>query len=323
MENTGRFLRNCFGFGEVFACNDEAMEYLTDIGEDALISRLVQGLNSGADVVVGPGDDCAVVDVGDSARFQLLKTDCLVEGVHYLSDAAAEKVGWKAIARVISDFAAMGGQPSQLLVTLVMPGAQSVAYVEKLYQGMQKCAQEFGAVISGGETSSVPTGSAAVISIAGTGWVKKAELVLRSGGQVGDRVMVTGLLGGSIHGKHLSFTPRVSEARWLTENFDLHAMMDISDGLAKDFPRLAKMSSCSFLINEGSVPCSNNCDVVAALSDGEDYELLFTVSPNQLESLKRQWSMQFPDLMLSEVGTLTELNSENQQGSGGWEHFKS
>lgn len=323
MENTHRFLRNCFGFGSIFACNGRAMEYLIDIGEDALISRLVQGLDSGNDVVTGPGDDCAVVDVGDRARYQLLKTDCLVEGVHYLPDAEAEKVGWKAIARVISDFAAMGGYPAQLLVTLVMPGTQSVTYVERLYQGMQKCAREFGAVISGGETSSVPAGSAAVISVAGTGWVRKDELVLRSDGQLGDRVLVTGLLGGSIHGKHLTFTPRVREAAWLTKTFNLHAMMDLSDGLAKDLPRLAMMSGCGYYIDEASVPCSNNCDVTDALGDGEDYELLFTIDPCQLDRLKKQWANQFHELPLTEIGVLTEINSENQQGSGGWEHFKS
>lgn len=299
------------------------MKQLTDIGEDALIARLVRDLESGADVVTGPGDDCAVVDIGHADRYQLLKTDCLVEGVHYLADAEAEKVGWKAIARVVSDFAAMGGTPSQLLVTLVMPGGQSVDYLEQLYRGMQQCAAQFGAVISGGETSSVPTGSAAVISVAGTGWVRKDQLVLRSGGQVGDLVMVTGLLGGSIRGKHLSFTPRVTEAAWLAEHFPLHAMMDLSDGVAKDLPRLATMSGCGFIIREDQVPCSENVNVAAALGDGEDYELLFTIAPDHLERLQSEWGRQFPDLALSVLGELTVAEVGIQSEAGGWEHFTS
>lgn len=299
------------------------MKHLKDIGEDALIARLIKGLGKGADLVVGPGDDCAVVDVGDELRYQLLKTDCIVEGVHYLPDAPAQKVGWKAIARVISDFAAMGGIPSQLLVTLVMPESQQVEYVEALYEGMQKCATEYGATISGGETSSLPTGSAAVISIAGTGWVNKDQLVRRDGGKPGDVVMVTGQLGGSIQGKHLTFTPRVKEARWLVENFSMTSMMDLSDGVAKDLPRLAKLSACGYQINEQAVPCSQGSDLAGALGDGEDYELLFTVRADVLEDLLQKWDIEFPELSLTAIGELTDAESAPLTLGRGWEHFTS
>ncbi|MBT8043771.1 MAG: thiamine-phosphate kinase, partial [Verrucomicrobiae bacterium] len=131
---------------------------LSDIGEDALIHRLLKKISiqgkQADDLVVGPGDDCAVINVGDKDRYQLLKTDSLIEGVHYLPDAAAPEVGWKAIARVVSDFAAMGGWPSHLLITVAMPPDQKISYMEELYQGMQNCACEFGAAISGGETTS-------------------------------------------------------------------------------------------------------------------------------------------------------------------------
>ena len=281
------------------------MEQLKDIGEDALIERLVNQLDQDGDLVVGPGDDCAVIDVGDQQRYQLLKTDCIVEGVHFLPSANAEHVGWKAVARVLSDFAAMGGYPSQLLVTLVMPETQSVAYVEKLYQGMKRCVEPYGAVISGGETSSLPVHSAMVISVSGTGWVDKNKLVRRDGGKPGDVVMVTGQLGGSIQGTHLTFTPRLEEAGWLVENFQLHSMMDLSDGLAKDLPRLAKLSQCGYMINESTVPCSQSSDLIGALGDGEDYELLMTVSAEDAGEIEERWKEIFPELSITAIGKLT------------------
>jgi len=299
------------------------MNCLNDLGEDALISQLVSNLATRDDILVGPGDDCAVIDVGDKHRYQLLKTDCIVEGVHFLPDACPEHVGWKAVARVISDFAAMGGYPSQLLVTIIMPGNQKVDYVEKMYLGMQRCAEDFGAVISGGETSSLARGDAAVISISGTGWVTKQHLVKRAGGRPGDVVMVTGKLGGSIQGKHLTFTPRVKEAAWLVENFRLHAMMDLSDGLAKDLPRLAKISQCGYEIEESSVPYSEGSDLSGALCDGEDYELLLTVSAEVAESVLQKWLEAFPRLSLSAIGKLTADVSETPFSGKGWEHFVS
>lgn len=303
------------------------MKRLSDIGEDSLIERLVGRLDRAdggcATVVVGPGDDCAVVDVGRRGLYQLLKTDSLVEGVHYLADAPAAKVGWKAVARVVSDFAAMGGWPGQLLVTIAMPANKEVRYVEALYRGMNKCAAAHGAEICGGETSSVPEGSAAVISVAGTGWVKKGRYVTRSGGRVGDPILVTGKLGGSIRGKHLSFAPRIEESRWLVEHFRIRAMMDLSDGLARDLPRLAAASGCGFVLDEKSIPRNRGCDLFRALGDGEDYELLLTVSPRTAGRLCREWNAVFPQLPLTVIGSLTDKGcGEPLAGKqGGWAHF--
>ena len=306
------------------------MKQLSDIGEDALIERLLRqltGTGSSGDrarrIIVGPGDDCAVVDRGRRGEYQLLKTDAMVEGVHYLAETSAAKVGWKAVARTISDFAAMGGLPAELLVTIAMPASKSVAYVEKLYRGMQKCASAYGAIICGGETSSVPEGSAAVISVAGTGWVEKARCVTRSGGKAGDRIMVTGKLGGSIRGKHLSFTPRLDEARWLTEHFRIRSMMDLSDGLGRDLARLAAASGCGYRIDQQSLPRNRGCSIAQALGDGEDYELLLTASARTAGKLSEAWSKQFPGLALSVVGELTpDMSGAGLEGSG-WQHFKS
>lgn len=295
------------------------MKRLSDVGEDVLIEQLVSGLEQSEGVLVGPGDDCAVVDVGVSGRYQLLKTDSLVEGVHYLAETPAVKVGWKAVARVISDFAAMGGYPGELLVAIAMPPDKEVSYVRDLYRGMQQCASRYGAGICGGETSAVPEGAAAVMTISGTGWVAKDQLVCRSSGQVGDAVLVTGKLGGSIQGKHLDFLPRLNEAAWLTEHFNIHAMMDLSDGLGRDLPRLAKASGCGYRIDESSLPCNVGCDVASALGDGEDFELLLTVSAQEVPDLLVAWAEKFPDLPLTVVGEL--IDGTAKAADSGWQHF--
>lgn len=303
------------------------MERLCDIGEDALIERLLGQLEDAGSmderIIVGPGDDCAVVDLGRRGKYQLLKTDSMVEGIHYFPETPAAKVGWKAVARVISDFAAMGGIPGQLLVTVAMPASKSVSYMEKLYQGMQRCASAHGAVICGGETSSVPDGSAAVISVAGTGWVERARCVTRSGGKVGDRILVTGRLGGSIRGKHLTFLPRLEEARWLTEHFRIRSMMDLSDGLGRDLARLAMASGCGYRIDEQSLPRNRACDIAQALWDGEDYELLFTVSGRTAGKLCDAWKNRFPEPPLTMVGELTQGQAAAAPESSGWQHFRS
>ena len=306
------------------------MSSLGDIGEDALVKRLIEQLGDGCandeSIILGPGDDCAVVDLGKRGQcdqYQLLKTDSMVEGIHYLADTPAAKVGWKAIARVISDFGAMGGLPSHLLITIAMPPEKSVSYLEKLYQGMQRCASAYGATICGGETSAVPENAAAVISVAGTGWVEKSRCIRRSGGKRGDLILVTGKLGGSIRGKHLSFSPRVEEARWLTEHFRVNSMMDLSDGLGSDLPRLAAASQCGYLLNEQSLPLNKACDISQAIGDGEDYELLFTISARSVGQLEQAWAKQFPELMLSVVGELTDNDHDAVSNGQGWQHFKS
>lgn len=295
------------------------MKTLRDIGEDALIERLIRLVPRDENSAAGPGDDCAVIDPGPhSLTLQLLKTDALVAGVHYLPSAPARAVGWKSVARVISDFAAMGGSPERFLITLALPPETPVAWVEDLYRGISECMTAFGGVLAGGETSSVPTGSAAVISIAATGSVLRENLLLRSTARVGDCLLVTGNLGGSIHGKHLDFTPRIIEAAWLANHCKPAAMMDLSDGLAMDLPRLATASGCGFHIDGSALPLTPGCDSAQAVGDGEDFELLFAIGPDQVPGLLATWPAEFPNLTV--IGKLTEPGA-GQSLSGGWEHF--
>ena len=291
------------------------MSRLSDIGEDALVERLVRLVPVG-DAAEGPGDDCAVVDEGGE-RLELLKTDGMVEGVHFLKGADAKAVGWKAVARVVSDFAAMGGVAERFLVTVALPGTMEVAWIEGFYEGMGVCLERYGAKLAGGETCRVPDGSAAVISIAATGSVGRGKVVLRSGGKVGDALWVTGRLGGSLAGKHLSFFPRVEEAAWLVEHFRPTAMMDLSDGLAKDLPRLAKASGCGFRLDGGSVPLTEGCTLEQALCDGEDFELLFAAP---VDGAPKEWTERFPGLELTRIAELVPAG-QGEVLEGGWDHF--
>lgn len=294
------------------------MKTLRDIGEDALIDRLVGLVPRDENPEAGPGDDCAVIDQGTPILL-LLKTDALVENIHFLPTAPARAVGWKSVARVVSDFAAMGGKPEHFLVTLALPPETEVEWVENLYRGIGDCLAKYGGFLAGGETSGVPSGSAAVISIAATGSVARENLVLRSTARPGDALFVTGLLGGSIHGKHLDFTPRLREARWLVENFKPTAMMDLSDGLAKDLPRMAAASGCGFQIEPDHLPLTPGCTPQQAIGDGEDFELLFAMDGSSTASLLEAWP--FPEIPLTTIGKIVEFGKGTQL-AGGWEHFK-
>ena len=292
------------------------MQTLSDIGEDALIHRLVDGLPQGVDVLVGPGDDCAVVKSG--AGQTLLKVDAVVEGVHFLREADPQLIGRKALARAVSDMAAMGGAPQHAMVTLVLPGDLEVAFVEGLYHGMRRLADEFGVSIVGGETV---RGERIVVSIALTGEAEKP--VLRSTARAGDFVVVTGRLGGSIAGHHFTFQPRVREAAWLVEHHQPSAMMDISDGLAKDLPRLAAASGVEFIVDGASLPRTPGASSAQAWGDGEDYELLFTIPPKSWDSLMNDWAVAFPDLPLTKIGQMVPVGQGTTPDfeNKGWDHF--
>ena len=190
---------------------------LKEVGEDQLLAQLVPTLSRNSSVVLGAGDDCAVVRCPQQDNLQLLKTDCIVEGIHFTATSPPALVGWKAMARPLSDFAAMSGVPQFALVTLIVPAERALDWTKKIYRGLEKAARAFGVAIVGGETSNIK--GPAVISVSLTGFVEKDRWVGRGGGKAGDELFVTGRLGGSLRGRHLKFTPRIEEARWLTKHF--------------------------------------------------------------------------------------------------------
>jgi thiamine-monophosphate kinase len=192
--------------------------------------------------------------------------------------------------------------------------------VRGLYAGLRKAARQFGVSIVGGETSRSP--GPAFISVALTGRVKRTRCVTRCGGRVGDVVYVTGRLGGSLAGKHLDFTPRLAEARWLVEHFKVRAMMDVSDGLATDLPRLARASKCSYTLDPKRIPRSRGCTIEQALGDGEDFELLFAIKPRDCAKLETTWKKKFPKLPLTRIGTLIRNSSSViRHSTHGHDHF--
>jgi thiamine-monophosphate kinase len=293
---------------------------LQRVGEDRLLAQILPRLPRGRKVIAGAGDDCAVVDLDGQGKLSLLKTDCVVAGVHFSAKADAESVGWKAMARTLSDFAAMSGVPQFALVTLIAPRVTKVAWVKKLYRGLNKAAQKFGVTIVGGETSS--TRGPVVVSVSAIGFVEKNRCVSRAGGRVGDALFVTGRLGASIRGRHLRFIPRITESRWLTKNFSIHAMMDLSDGLGADLPRMARASKVGFRIEMKRLPLAPGAKINNAVSDGEDYELLFAISPRHRTRLEKSWRKEFPRVALTFIGRFSQTSTRNSQLSGGYVHFQ-
>src|SRR6266513_2714878 len=225
------------------------------MNEFDLIARLTRSLPSDERTVVGVGDDCAVLDLGLPDRWLLFKTDAVVEGVHFDKTAPPEKIGHKALGRCLSDVAAMAGTPTHALITLALPADFDSGFLERIYAGINALAQRHGVAIVGGETTINPERMLISASVLGT--VTRGKSPLRSGAKAGDAIFVTGELGGSLSGKHLEFEPRLSEARWLAENFSIHAMMDISDGLAGDLPHILEASKVGAELLSDAIPISH------------------------------------------------------------------
>lgn len=294
---------------------------LRDIGEDLLLGRLLPRLSLAKAVINGPGDDCAVVATRDHQNLLVLKTDCVVAGVHFLPTAKAADVGWKAMMRPLSDFAATSGVPQFALITLIVPEQTKVEWVKELYRGLCRAAKRFKVSIVGGEMSSTP--GPVAISVSVVGFVERNRCVSRRGGKAGDDLFVTGRLGGAAKQKHLQFVPRIVESRWLTKNFRVHAMMDLSDGLGADLPRLATASRVGFAIEIENLPLTPDATIDNAISEGEDYELLFAISPRERDRLLRSWRKKFPRLLLTRIGSFSQLSTRNSQLlPRGYVHFQ-
>ena len=309
------------------------MTTLRELGELEIVRRLARLLGAAPDGVLGIGDDTAVVRGTDDQDF-LLTSDPVVEGTHFLAETDPLRVGHKAVGRVLSDFAAMGGVPAWLLMDLVAPADTDYAWVEGLYVGARELAGRYNVQIVGGDTARGPVRE---LHVFGLGCVPRGKALLRSGARPGDRIFVTGSLGGSMAGKHLDFEPRVSEGCWLRDAGDVTAMIDVSDGLASDLRHIVEESGVGAELMADVIPVSDAARAAAresglahALHDGEDFELLFCVSPDRAESLAAEWRRRF-ELACTEVGRVTDqkgkivlIQCEHrlELDADGYEHFR-
>lgn len=233
-----------------------------------LLNSIIPELKQNSSVLTGPGDDCAVVDCAGVKL--LLAADSVTENIHFTADTAPELAGAKLVKRNLSDIAAMGGTPLWMLLTLADCG-HDIQWLRKFVSGAEAAAEEFGVPITGGDTSSLHApGFTASVTIIG----KADTPVLRSGAKPGDTLYVTGEIGNSFLSQHhLNFTPHLAEGRFLAKY--ANAMMDISDGLLLDAARMAAASNVDIFIDPQAVPLRSGAALLQALSDGEDYGLLF------------------------------------------------
>ncbi|MBN2377407.1 MAG: thiamine-monophosphate kinase [Sedimentisphaerales bacterium] len=316
-------------------------------------------LGVGDGVQVGIGDDMAVLEL--DGEQVLVTCDMLLEGVHFELEtaesqvkklsvakeepavfkdyppASLEQVGYKAMACSLSDCAAMAVEPWVAVVAVALRRGMSMAEAQQLHAGLQDAGQKYGCPLVGGDTTSWDERLA--INVTMLGRARWGEPVLRSGAQVGDVVMVTGELGGSRRGRHLSFEPRVAEAKLLRELVELHAMIDVSDGLSIDLDHVCQESGVAAVIEAGVVPISeparrSDDPLGAALGDGEDFELLFCVGPGQADELMASWAKR-SQVRLSRIGEIiptgqgqgrlflqNDIGERKRLAISGWEHFK-
>jgi thiamine-monophosphate kinase len=310
-------------------------------GELAFIEWLRQRTPPAGRVLLGPGDDTAAV--AWPAGPCLVTTDMLLEGSCFVLEdspiqvpgipaASPRRVGRKAMAVNLSDIAAMAGVPVAAVVSVGLPKRGGRALAEELYLGLRELADQFDTAIVGGDTNTWD--GPLVVSVTVLGEPGPAGVVRRSGARPGDWLLVTGPLGGSIRGKHLDFTPRVREALALTSLVELHAMIDLSDGLAADVAKLCGESGCGAVLWAEQIPLSDDARALSdmrsavehALGDGEDFELAFAVSADDGRRLVEEQLV--PGITVAAVGEcvadrglwLQEGGQRRELAALGWEH---
>lgn len=255
---------------------------INKLGEFGLIERFRTAIKTDSSIIRGSGDDCAVLKF-DKNSYQLFTCDMIVENVDFTLKDKPYLIGRKSLAVQISDIAACAGLPRHCLISLSVPAKTSLELADKIFKGMLDIANEYNINIVGGDIS---RSRQIAIDVSMLGIVEKNNLVLRSGAKQKDIIFVTGELGGSIRGKHLSFTPRLKEARFLVKNFKINSMIDISDGLAQDLGRILRQSSVGAIIYEDLIPLSKQArNLNEALYMGEDFELLFTLSNKEAKKI--------------------------------------
>ena len=260
------------------------------------------------DFPIGIGDDMAWMNFPQGSA--LITTDMLLEGTHFdLSSCSLEQVGYKAMAVSLSDCAAMASLPFAAVAAVALPKGFGSQELKELHKGIIRAGKAFGCALVGGDiTSWSDNNSKLAVNITMLSKPAIAEPIQRSTAKVGDVICVTGFLGGSLAGRHLDFVPRVKEAIRLTEIAKINSMMDISDGISTDLTHLCRLSCVGARLFAKDIPISqaamhNENPLISALCDGEDFELLFTLSAEQFEILAAKWNLDVP---IKSVGIITD-----------------
>ena len=337
---------------------------LSKLGEFGLISRFQSRLKFHSPRVLhGIGDDCAVLLL-DNGKFQVLTTDALVESVHFnLKYQQPEKLGWKTLAVSISDVAAMGARPQFAVLSLGIPQTLPMEFLDRFYKGLNQASSQYQVAVVGGDTVASPKHLFINLALLGETFEKK--VFTRAGARPGDALLVTGTLGDSAAGlellktkrkqidipqglqrkliqKHLKPEPRMETARWLAQSrLNITSMIDISDGLAQDLGHILKASGVGAELWKAHIPLSKSIikaektmgfsALELALGGGEDYELLFTLSPEDVNNLNIE-SITQAGPPVTQIGVITatkgirlvEVNGHKRllQRPEGFNHFR-
>ncbi len=314
------------------------MTDIRELGEFGLLERLTGNIRTDAGIIKGIGDDTAVLVAGEGDH-ELVTTDMLVSGDHFNTDWHSPwQIGWKSMIVNVSDIAAMGGLPDYALVSMALPDDIQVESLDEVFKGMLKACEKYGFTIIGGDTTH---GDQLVINVVMLGHVEKNSLRLRSDAHEGDIICLTGDLGKSWAGLellragkegytdfHLRPDCRLETARKLAPY--VNAMIDVSDGLASEVNHICRESRLGAEIILEDIPISERTIETGkklgkdpmewALSGGEDFELLYTVSEEQYEKIKSTKPIMIGKI--TEKGVYIIDHNKKSPLTGGYDHFK-
>jgi thiamine-monophosphate kinase len=281
------------------------------MNEFSWIEYLRKKMPRSSRVLVGIGDDAAVLGVGKSKRL-VVSTDVIVENVDFkIKILSPEKIGRKALAVNLSDMAAMGALPTAFVISIGKPTYITAFWLKRFYKGLLALARQHNIACVGGDFSRSKEFFASVTIF---GEASPSQIVKRSGAKPGDWIAVTGDLGGSLLRHHHDFTPRVREGLFLAKHIRPTAMIDISDGLVQDLSHILKASGVGAGLDLDRIPVSRDARkmsrgngekaLASALGDGEDFELLFTVPSRRKKRLEKIWQKRFPKVSLKWIGKI-------------------